>query len=66
MHNSRLHIFIRFFLFQNPSPNFNISNDTQIYEVKLKKKESVEHSQEHEINNKYIIENFPLFLKKLD
>ncbi|CXI75687.1 tubulin binding cofactor c, putative [Plasmodium berghei] len=51
---------------QNPSPNFNISNDTQIYEVKLKKKESVEHSQEHEINNKYIIENFPLFLKKLD
>ncbi|EAA16504.1 hypothetical protein [Plasmodium yoelii yoelii] len=51
---------------QDPSPNFSISNETQIYQVKLKKKENDEYNQEHEINNKYIIENFPLFLKKLD
>ncbi|KEG03459.1 tubulin binding cofactor c, putative [Plasmodium vinckei vinckei] len=51
---------------QNTSPNFSISNEVQIYQVKLKKMESIGCNKENDINNTYVIENFPLFLKKLD
>ncbi|SCM23057.1 tubulin binding cofactor c, putative [Plasmodium chabaudi adami] len=51
---------------QDPSPNFSISNETQAYQVQFKKKESIGCSKENDINNTYVIENFPLFLKKLD
>ncbi|GAW80580.1 hypothetical protein PGO_081460 [Plasmodium gonderi] len=51
---------------QEQSPNFSISKETQVYYIKLQKIYHIQNDQGQTVNGKYVIENFPVFLKKVD
>ncbi|SCP04147.1 tubulin binding cofactor c, putative [Plasmodium ovale] len=50
---------------QEKSPNFSISKETQVYDIKVEKRSTTEHNLEEATKNTYIIRNFPHFLKKI-
>uniref|UniRef100_A0A8C9HDB8 C-CAP/cofactor C-like domain-containing protein n=1 Tax=Piliocolobus tephrosceles TaxID=591936 RepID=A0A8C9HDB8_9PRIM len=52
---------------QEPSPNFSIINEQSTYEIKLKKRDTIDENNCKQVTTcNYIIEKFPEFLKKID
>ncbi|GAB66094.1 tubulin binding cofactor c [Plasmodium cynomolgi strain B] len=51
---------------QEKSPNFRVSEEAQVYYIKIGKKDLTKSDQEGATSGLYFVENFPEFLKKVD
>ncbi|CAG9478969.1 tubulin binding cofactor c, putative [Plasmodium vivax] len=51
---------------QEKSPNFRVSEEAQVYDIKIGKRNLTKGGQEGAASGLYVVENFPAFLKKVD